>query len=62
MDDIPVFYTLEKATDLTNYLTDVYYLGTAMDGHDPDDHLWIPYMDGQQQIWVSHGWYPWVNG
>ena len=24
MDDIPIFYTLEKATDLTDYLTDVH--------------------------------------
>ena len=25
MDDIPIFYMLEKATDLTDYLTDVHY-------------------------------------
>ena len=27
MDDIPVFYMLEKATNLTDYLTDVHYCG-----------------------------------
>ena len=27
MDDIPVLYTLEKATDSINYLTDAYYCG-----------------------------------
>ena len=25
MDDIPIFYTLEKATDSTDYLTDAHY-------------------------------------
>ena len=25
MDDIPIFYTLEKATELTDYLTDAHY-------------------------------------
>jgi len=37
-------------------------IGTTMDGHDPDDHLWIPYMDGWQWIRVLHGCYPWMNG
>ena len=27
MDDIPIFYMLEKATSLTDYLTDVHYHG-----------------------------------
>ena len=27
MDNIPIFYMLEKATDLTNYLTDAHYHG-----------------------------------
>ena len=27
MDDIPIFYMLKKATDSTDYLTDVHYCG-----------------------------------
>jgi hypothetical protein len=30
-------------------------IGTAMDGRHPDDHPWIPYMDGWQRIWISRG-------